>query len=86
MLRVIIVHLLLFLLPMLGYAFWLLITRRSAAQEEWEDAPRMWLAIIGGVLVIISLVFFASFEGTKPNGVYKPAEFKDGKLVPGRFE
>ncbi len=86
MLRIILVHLLLFLLPTLGYAFWLFATRRSAGQEQWEDAPRMWLAITGAGLVVISLLFFATFEGTPPDGVYKPAEFKDGKLVPGRFE
>lgn len=86
MLRVILVHLLLFLLPALAYGFWLFITRRAVGQEQWKDAPAVWLAIIGGALVIVSLIFFATFEGTPADGVYKPAEFRDGELIPGHFE
>lgn len=86
MLRIVAFHLFLFLLPGLAYGFWLYVTRRRVGQQQWDDAPRGTLAIAGAALVVLSLVVFASFEGTQSNGVYKPAEFRDGKLVPGRFE
>jgi hypothetical protein len=32
------------------------------------------------------LIFFAHFGGAPATGVYEPARFEDGKLVPGRIK
>ncbi|PTW54974.1 hypothetical protein C8N35_11314 [Breoghania corrubedonensis] len=86
MLRVIVVHFLLFLLPFIAYGVWLMIVRRSASAENWRDAPMLWLSLIGGVIVIVSLVMLASFEDDNADATYTPMQYENGKLVPGKLE
>ncbi|MDJ0931585.1 DUF6111 family protein [Breoghania sp.] len=86
MLRIIVVHLLLFLLPFIGYGMWLMIVRRSASAENWRDAPTLWLSLVGGVIVIVNLITLASFENENADATYTSMEYKDGELVPGRLE
>jgi hypothetical protein len=38
------------------------------------------------VLVIGGLVYFAHFGRAPTTGVYEPARYEDGKLVPGRIK
>lgn len=60
MIRIIIQQLAIFLLPILLYVAYLLISRRLAAaagrpRPRWEDGPWYWLVIIG---LVLSLAFF----------------------------
>lgn len=74
-----------FLLPFLGYFLLMAVRRRHArAGREWTDAPWYWLAAGGLALVIVGLVGTALLEGE--TGSYLPAEYRDGRVVPGRFE
>ena len=86
MVRVIFVHLLLFALPFIAYGAWLMVVRRSASAENWRDAPVLWLSLIGGVIVIVSLVMLASFQDDNANATYTPMQYQDGQLVPGKLE
>jgi hypothetical protein len=51
-----------------------------------NDAPFIWLAIIGAGLVFAVLLLFGSVSTSNPNGTYEPAVYKDGKIVPGRIK
>lgn len=85
--RTILVQILLFFAPFAIYAAVLSFTKRDA--REWEHWPLkiiMLLAIAGGVLVIIGLILFAHFGGAPTTGVYEPARYQDGKLIPGRIK
>jgi Family of unknown function (DUF6111) len=51
-----------------------------------NDAPFIWLALTGAVLVFAVLALFGSISTSNPNGTYEPAVYKDGKIVPGRIK
>ena len=87
MIKKLLVTLLPFLLPFAGYAIYVLLSKRAAAKgKRWEDAPWYWLAAAGMVCVIIALGTLALTTGAPPGSTNKPAEVKDGKIIPGRFE
>ncbi|MCC2113318.1 MAG: hypothetical protein KDJ16_14885 [Hyphomicrobiales bacterium] len=87
MLRVILVHGLLFAAPFIGYGLYLMLSRRNVADKtSWIDAPIGWLALAGVILTIASLLLLASFNTGHREGAYAPARFEDGVLVPGRIE
>lgn len=85
--RTILIQLLLFFAPFAIYALVLYATQREAGdRENWPTKVLASLAIAGGVLVIAGLVFFAHFGGAPTTGVYEPARYEDGKLIPGRIK
>ena len=87
MLRVFLVHALLFSAPFIGYALYLMLSRRNVSdRESWVDAPVGWLALAGVAIAAASLLLLASFDGGHREGKYVPARFENGVLVPGRIE
>lgn len=86
MFRVLISHLLLFLLPFVGYAFWLFVNKKTQTSENWRNGPTGWLALAGIAMVLVSLVGFASFHRMPEGKEYRPSEMRDGVFVPGRYE
>ena len=83
MIRFILLMGVVFVLPFL---FWRL---RSAAGfgEADAQAPTGLLAIVGGVLALVSAMTLAVFsiEGTARDGVYQPARLEGGQVRPGGF-
>jgi hypothetical protein len=97
MIRTVIENLLLFLLPTLIYAAWILFSRsKSATGEDDEDtssisellndAPLLWLFVSGAFLVIVTLTFFGTSSGGKPGQQYQPSILKDGKIEPSHID
>lgn len=87
MARTILTQILLFFSPFAVYALVLYATQRDArGREHWPAKVVASLAIAGCVLVIAGLFFFAHFGGAPTSGVYEPARYEDGKLVPGRIK
>ncbi|MEE9587598.1 MAG: DUF6111 family protein [Hyphomicrobiaceae bacterium] len=87
MVRVVLINILLFLLPLLLYVLYVWLARRELPPGAvLDDAPILWLLIAGTVLVIAALIFFISFEGAPPGGVYHPPSFNNGRIEPGRIE
>lgn len=87
MARTVLIQLLLFLAPFAIYALVLYFSRRDARlREHWPAKIVVSLAIAGCVLVILGLVVFAHFGGASTSGVYEPARYQDGKLIPGRIK
>jgi hypothetical protein len=85
--RTILTQLLLFVAPFAIYALVLVATQRDArGRENWPVKIVASLAIAGCVLVIAGLIFFAHFGGSPTTGVYEPARYEDGKLIPGRIK
>jgi Family of unknown function (DUF6111) len=77
----------LFLVPFVLYAIYLLSTDRDAREKEhWRLNVVSGLAIAGCILVIASLIAFAHFGGYAPGGTYTPAHMENGKLVPGQIK
>ena len=87
MARVIALQLFLFLLPFIGYAFYLYFSRIDPMQREaWEESPIYWLAIGGLVLTIGGFILTATFSGAPPDATYTPAQMRDGQIEPGNLE
>lgn len=87
MLRLLLIQFALFLLPFAIYAGYLYLTKRSAVGDRGSWSGRMGWLVIGGLgLAIAGLVSLSVFGGARPDSEYKPAEFRDGQIVPGRFE
>ncbi len=96
MIRIVIENILLFLLPTLAYLGWVLIARpdrlertpdgRIRPSRVLNDAPLLWLAAAGTLLLIVVLVAFGKTSGGRPDQSYSPPVFKDGKIEPGRIE
>lgn len=85
--RTILIQLGLFLAPFGVYALVLTATKKSASEpENWPLKTVLTLATIGCVLVIAGLVLLSQFGGAPPTGVYEPARYQDGKLIPGRIK
>jgi hypothetical protein len=88
MIRVVFENLLLFLLPTVLYVSFAMLRRPAGtpATRVISDAPILVLSILGGSLVMAVLTLFGDVGDGKPGQAYEPAEFKDGKLVPGRMK
>jgi hypothetical protein len=85
MLRVILFNLLLFAVPFAGYAAYVWLRRRAVVGGVFDDAPIVWLAAAGLVLVIAGFAVFGVISGSEPDGVYVPPYMEDGRIVPGRI-
>jgi hypothetical protein len=96
MIRIVIENVLLFLLPTLAYLGWVLIAHpeklertadgRIRPMRVLNDAPLLWLAASGTILLIVVLVAFGKTSGGRPDQTYSPPIFKDGKIQPGHIE
>ncbi len=87
MARTVLIEALLFLTPFVVYAMVLYATARDAREaEHWTMRMLSVLAIIGLMLVVIGLIFFAHFGGAPPGAEYEPAHIENGKFIPGRLK
>lgn len=85
MIRVIVVNLLLFSAPFVVTWAWM----KFIAVNRPDEARRRnyaYASLVGLVLVVVSLLSYRIATGNAPEGTYVPPSFKDGKVVPGRFE
>lgn len=85
MIRVILTQVLLFLLPFIGFLFYRFVTEGWAGVKvtDWTRV-RFGLVLAGAVLALAGIIYFA-LTGGEESGVYVPAQYRDGELVPGYF-
>lgn len=84
MIRPILQEFVLFLLPFLAYAVFLIATRaRVFDAGSWPVGRIASLSIIALLLVVASFVVLAHRSGAPPGSTYVPAHIEDGRLVPG---
>jgi hypothetical protein len=82
MLRPFIFEAVLFLLPFLAYAFYLLLRGKSGfSLRGWEAAPLLTLLAASVLCVAAGLALFAHYGGAPPGTAYIPAHMENGKLV-----
>ena len=86
MLRIILTQLFLFLLPFACYASYLWLSQKNKHPESWSRGPVAWLTLAGLGLTIAGLITVAQLETAPEGKEYRPSEFRDGVLVPGRYE
>jgi hypothetical protein len=76
--------LVLFTLPFVLFAIWLLATKRNPFDIEHWSGWKFGLTVAGLLLGIASVVF-AGLTADKHTGAYEPSRVENGRLVPGRF-
>lgn len=81
MIRVFLFYLIPFLLPFVMYAIYLYFDRRAGGTKGWKLTSASIVAIIGLLLMSISLFILGLTTGSPPEGTYVPPQFKDGKLI-----
>ena len=89
MIRVVIENILLFLLPTAMYVGYVLLTRsNTSAGAVVNDAPLVWLFVVGALLVAATLIYYATVTpGGTPGQVYTPPRMgKDGRIEPGQLK
>ena len=85
MIRVLVINAFLFALPFMLTWAWM---RFISAKKPDEQTRKLYAyaAFAGLVLVLISLGSYRFSTGNAPEGNYVSPTYKDGQIVPGRFE
>jgi hypothetical protein len=82
--RVLLVRLLLFAAPFVGWFVWREVARRTG--RPMGSTPWAWLVAAGALLAALSLAATALFHIGPDTGTYVPAEVRaDGTIAPGHF-
>ena len=83
MARVVAINILLILAPFILYAAYVLIEKKPESREDfWKLIPAKPLFAVGLLLMSIFYITQINFNSGK-DGVYHPAEVRDGKIIPG---
>ena len=86
MIRIGVTEFVLFLLPFVLYAVFLVATRASLLHpESWPLAHLSWLVAAALLLVVGSFIYFANYSGAPVGSDYEPAHMEGGKFVPQRI-
>ncbi|XSG81328.1 MAG: DUF6111 family protein [Methyloligella sp. ZOD6] len=86
MLRVVLINILLFSLPFIVYAGYVVLTRNADNPSAWEDIPILWLLGAGFALLFLGMVVLISFDSGDPDATYHPPVYEDGVIKPGYLE
>ncbi|MEM7692917.1 MAG: DUF6111 family protein [Pseudomonadota bacterium] len=85
MIRVLITQVVLFLLPFIAFFTYRVATRGwTGARVAGFGRATFALIMIGAAFVVAGFVAFAVFGGEE-RGIYVPAQYRDGELIPGGF-
>ena len=75
--------------PLISYVVWYRLARDAALRRregtlpQWRDAPWSWIVIATLAVLVAATLGLAAIDRNAP-GVYVPARFEDGQVVPGR--
>ncbi|MEJ0052999.1 MAG: DUF6111 family protein [Methylovirgula sp.] len=84
--RVVLRPALLFLLPFMLYAIWLLLRRATPfGRHHWGSGVVSTLTLLGLVIAVIGMFAFGIFAD-RHLGAYVPAHIENGVVVPGRMQ
>lgn len=85
MIRILLLNAFLFLMPFVLTYIWV---RFIAAKVPSAQTRKYYAfaALAGLVLVLASLLTYRVSTGNAPEGTYISPSYKDGQIVPGRFE
>ena len=84
MIRAIFGEALLFFLPFVVFALFLILTRRNPFRlAAWSEST-VWLVIAGLACVVIALIV-TGITAERQTGGFVPPRLEDGRVVPGQF-
>jgi hypothetical protein len=84
MIRAIFGEVLLFFLPFVVFALFLILTRRNPFRlAAWSDST-LWLVIAGLACVVVALVM-TGITADRETGAFVPPHLENGRVVPGQF-
>lgn len=83
MLRIVLINVLLFLLPFLIYAAYVVWVKGVAPKRAMSGAPFLWLILAGLAVLFVGLVTLVEFTGGERGGTYQPSVLEDGVIKPG---
>jgi hypothetical protein len=86
MLRIALIDILLFALPFLLYAAYMLSVKRAAPSDLWQGAPIFWLLAAGCGLLLVVMATVIQFSGGDPGGTYHPPVIENGVVKPGEID
>jgi hypothetical protein len=86
MLRIALIDILLFALPFLIYAAYMVAVKGTAPESVWQAAPIFWLLAAGFGLLFVTMATLVQFSGGERSGTYHPSVIEDGKIKPGGID
>jgi Family of unknown function (DUF6111) len=86
MLRIALIDILLFALPFLVYAAYMVLAKGAAPSSLWQGAPVFWLLAAGCGLLLVTMATLVQFSGGQPGGTYHPPEIENGVVKPGEID
>jgi hypothetical protein len=76
---------LLFLLPFVLFAFWLVLRQRTPLRYVHWQGRVPWL-FVAGLICASGWVVYTGLRAPRGHGAYIPAHMENGVFVPGRLE
>lgn len=76
---------LLFLVPFVLFALFLVVTKRKVMSKDAWLGPAPWLMLVGLVMIAASLLY-AGITAKRNLGDYVPPHLENGRVVPGQFK
>jgi len=86
MLRIALIELLIFALPFLLYAAYVVWVKGSAPAAVWGGAPVLWLFAVAVGLLLVAMLVLVQFSGGDREGTYHPPVLENGEIKPGRVD
>ena len=86
MLRVVLIDIILFLLPFMVYAAYMVWVKGVAPKSAMAGAPVLWLIVAGFVVLIVGFLTLVQFSGGDRAGTYHPSVLEDGVIKPGSID
>ncbi len=86
MLRIVLVDILLFLLPFLIYAAYMVWVKGVMPKNLMAGAPILWLLMAGFVCLFVGLIMLVNFTGGDREGTYHPPVLEDGVIKPSSID
>jgi hypothetical protein len=84
MIRAIFGEALLFFLPFVVFALFLILKRRNPFRlAAWSEST-LWLVIAGLACVIVALIV-TGITSERETGAFEPPHLENGRVVPGQF-
>lgn len=86
MFRIALIDIVLFALPFLIYAAYMVAVKGVAPKNVWQSAPIFWLLATGVGLMLVVMATIIQVSGGKPGGTYHPPSLEDGVIKPGTID
>ena len=86
MLRIALIDILLFALPFILYAAYMVAVKGIAPADLWQGAPIFWLLAAGCGLLLVVMATLIQFSGGATTGTYHPPVIEDGVIKPADID